>query len=307
MTYTAATLAQQVGASVVGDANVKVVSLCTVHGLQPACVFPVLKGKYAFELEEGQVALTTPEIAKTGALGKRGTLLIHPVAMVALCRLIDIFFPEVPHEKGIHPRAWVDDAAVIHPSATVGPHAVVEKNVTVGEGSIIGPGAILRTNTVIGRFVRIGPGAVIGHDGFGYIPAKDAIMRVPQVGGVAIDDFVEIGANTCVDKGTVGNTTIGFGARLDNLVQVGHNVRIGRNVLIAAQVGIAGSCEVADHALIGGQAGIADHLTVGEGARVAAKSGVTRDVPAKSTVAGYPAMERWHWLRMLATQKRRMK
>jgi len=170
----------------------------------------------------------------------------------------------------------------------------------VEEGAWIGPNAVICAGTRIGRFARVGPCAVIGHEGFGFAPSPDGPVRIRQVGGVDIGDFAEIGAAACVDRATLGVTRVGREARLDNLVQVGHNCRIGRRVLVAAQAGFAGSTVIGDDAMFGGQAGVADHLRIGEGARVAAKSGVVGDVAAGKTVAGYPAMDHRRWLRAMA-------
>jgi UDP-3-O-[3-hydroxymyristoyl] glucosamine N-acyltransferase len=307
MRYTASELAEIIGATLVGNPNAVAESLCTVHDVQPDSVFPILKMRYAFALSENQIVLTTPQIAGTGVLGNAGTMLVHPVELVALVKLIDLFFPEPRHRSGIHPTASIAPNADLHPGVSIGANAVIEDNVSIDEGTVIGPGAIICRNSVIGRFVHIGPGAVIGHEGFGFFPSTHTIMKIPQVGGVEIGDFVEIGANSCVDRGTVGCTRIGFGTKIDNLVQVGHNVRIGENVIVAAQVGLAGSVMVDDNVMIGGQAGVADHLYIGKGARVGAKSGVIGDVKSDETVAGYPAMNRWQWLRILARIRRREK
>jgi UDP-3-O-[3-hydroxymyristoyl] glucosamine N-acyltransferase len=142
---------------------------------------------------------------------------------------------------------------------------------------------------VLGQRVRVHSGAVIGADGFGYTPEAGAARKIPQVGTVVIEDDVEIGANAGIDRATTGATWIGAGTKLDNMVQVGHNVRIGRGCLIAAQVGIAGSCELEDGVVVGGQAGVADHVRLGRGATVAAQAGVWGDVPPGTVVSGNPA------------------
>jgi UDP-3-O-[3-hydroxymyristoyl] glucosamine N-acyltransferase len=158
---------------------------------------------------------------------------------------------------------------------------------------------------VLGRNVVIGPNAVIGYEGFGFLPdGRGGIRKVYQAGGVVIGDGVEIGAGSCVDRGTIGNTVIGDNSKLDNQVQVGHNAKIGKNVIIAAQTGLAGSTHVKDGAMLGGQVGVADHLVIGAGAMVGAKSGVTKDVEPGQKVSGYPAMPRWQWLKVIARLKK---
>lgn len=171
----------------------------------------------------------------------------------------------------------------------------------LGEGSRLGPHAVLHPRVVIGRNVEIGAGAVIGSPGFGWATSPGGhARRVPQLGGVVIEDDVSIGPLCTVDAGTLSPTRIRCGAKLDAHVHVGHNVEIGEGTFVAAQAGFAGSVKVGRGVLVGGQAGIADHVTIGDGARIAAKSGVIGDVPAGAVVAGYPAVARARWLRALA-------
>lgn len=176
---------------------------------------------------------------------------------------------------------------------------------TCGEGTILGAHAVLGARVVIGRRVTIGAGAVIGAPGFGWATGPGGeVRRIPQLGGVVIEDDVDIGPLCTIDAGTLSPTRIRRGAKLDAQVHVGHNVEIGEGSMIAAQAGFAGSVRLGRGVLVGGQAGIADHVTVGDGARIAAKSGVIGDVPAGATVAGYPAVPRARWLRALARMYR---
>ena len=170
----------------------------------------------------------------------------------------------------------------------------------VGEGTVQGPNVWLGDRVVIGRNVTIGPGSVIGAPGFGWAMGSSGARRVPQLGGVVIEDDVAIGPLCTIDAGTLGPTRIGRGVKLDAQVHVGHNVEIGEGTLVAAQSGFAGSVRIGKGVLVGGQAGFADHVRVGDGARIAAKSGVIGDVPAGATFAGYPAVPRSRWLRALA-------
>jgi UDP-3-O-[3-hydroxymyristoyl] glucosamine N-acyltransferase len=171
----------------------------------------------------------------------------------------------------------------------------------IGEGCQIGRGAVIMPRVRLGARVRIGAGAVIGDAGFGFASGPDGAMRaIPHLGGVVIEDDVHIGALCTISAGTLAPTTIKRGAKLDAQVHVGHNCEIGEGTIIAAQTGIAGSVVIGRGVLMGGQVGVADHISIGDGARVAAKSGVIGDVPARATVAGYPAVERQRWLRGLA-------
>ena len=200
----------------------------------------------------------------------------------------------------VHPEARLEDGVVADPGAVIGPrteigagtivgaNAVIGADVRIGRNCAIGAGVSIQ-HALIGDRVIIHPGACIGQDGFGYLPGKNGHLKVPQVGRVIIQDDVEIGANTTVDRGANRDTMIGEGTKIDNLVQIAHNVSIGRHCIIVAQVGISGSCMLGDHVMLGGQAAIADHIQVGEGAQIAAKSGVMHDVPAGERWGGAPA------------------
>lgn len=306
MKLTAIQIAEKIGAQVIGDEQLVIRSLKPVDELCADCICPVLKTMYIQYLIGMPYAVLT-ESAMVSSVAERGipTILVHPVPLLGLAALIDLFYPAKPGPVGIHPTAVVHSDADLHPSVTVGPNAVIEENVSIGADSQIGPGAVICKGTHIGERVRIGPKSVIGYEGFGYIPVKQQVVKIPQVGTVEIGDHVEIGAGVCIDRATLGKTIVGQGSKIDNLVQIGHNAKIGKNVIIAAQVGLAGSTRVGDNAMLGGQAGVADHLSIGENAKVAAKSGVTRNVKTGETVAGYPAMGRWEWLRYIAHNRRK--
>ncbi len=247
--------------------------------------------------------------------------ILTPEPYMAWAKAAALFFPVPPAEPGIHPSAAVDPGAALGEGCEIGPFASVAAGAEIGPrcrlgaGVAIGPGVVLGADCRIGAHVaishalvgaRVGilPGARIGQDGFGFASGPRGHVSVPQLGRVIIGDDVEIGANTCIDRGSAQDTTIGAGCRLDNLVQIGHNVRIGRACVIVAQVGIAGSAEIEDFVVIGGQAGVAGHLRIGKGARVGAQAGVMGDIPAGQDWVGSPAMPARETFRQIAALRR---
>lgn len=217
-------------------------------------------------------------------------------------------------EASVHEEARLEDGVIVDPGAVIGPDAevgagtivcanvVIGPNVRIGRDCSIGPGASI-THALLGDRVIVHAGARIGQDGFGYIPGKGH-LKVPQLGRVIIQDDVEIGAGATVDRGGGRDTVIGEGTKIDNLVQIAHNVSIGRHCILAAHVGISGSVTIGDGVLIGGQAGITDHVTIGDGVQLIAGSGVMHDIPPRARWGGAPAKPlREHWREMLTLQR----
>jgi len=224
-----------------------------------------------------------------------------------------------PPPPQIHPTAWIDPSVILGPEASVGPYVVIEagsvlgarctlhagvvigRNCRLGDDVTLYPHAVLYDRTIVGNRVIIHAHAVIGADGFGYRTQEGRHHKVPQLGWVEIEDDVEIGAGSTIDRGTFAATRIGQGTKIDNLVMIGHNCRIGRHNLLCSQVGIAGSCTTGDYVVMAGQVGVADHLTIGDHVIIGAKSGVPRDVPSGSQVLGSPAMPRQETARIVAS------
>lgn len=212
---------------------------------------------------------------------------------------------------GVDPSAVIEDGAVIAPGAVIGAEARIGRGTYVAPGATIGPGVMIGRNgsigagarisfALIGDRVKIYAGAVIGEPGFGAAAGPKGVVDLPQLGRVILQDGVTIGANTCVDRGAWDDTVIGENTKIDNLVQIAHNVNIGRNCVLAAHTGISGSVSVGDGCQFGGRVGIADHLTIGAGARLAAAAGVMKDVPAGETWGGFPARPMRSWMRQTA-------
>lgn len=263
-----------------------------------------------------------PDMAAKAPAGVQLLLSRNPYKAYALAA--QAFYPEEKPESEISARASIHPSAkigagctiacgvVIEDGAQIGDHcwieanAVIGSNVEIGDGCRIGANATV-SHSVIGRRTRLYPGVRIGQDGFGFAIDPKGHVKVPQLGRVIIGDHVEIGANTTIDRGAGPDTVIGSGTWIDNLVQIGHNVRIGRGCIIVSQTGISGSTVIEDFVAIGGQVGIAGHLRIGMGARIAAKSGIMRDVPAGEEQMGYPALPMKQFMKQVALLKRLIK
>ncbi len=215
----------------------------------------------------------------------------------------------------VHTSARIEAGVTIDPLAVIGPGAEIGAGTLIAAGAVIGPGVAIGrdcaigagatvVSALIGDRVIIHPGARIGQDGFGYLPSPKGHQKIPQTRRVIIQDDVEIGANTAIDRGGTRDTVIGEGTKIDNLVQIGHNVSIGRHCVIVSQTGISGSVEVGDFVVLGGQVGITDHVTIGTGATVGGGGGVTTDIPPGERWAGYPARPAREWLRGVAAMHR---
>ncbi|WP_332687215.1 UDP-3-O-(3-hydroxymyristoyl)glucosamine N-acyltransferase [Bosea sp. (in: a-proteobacteria)] len=252
--------------------------------------------------------------------------LVTPAPYHAFARLLATFHPQALRpasmfgSAGVAPGAFVHATARLEADVTVDPGAVIGPGAEIGAGSVIGSHAVIGPQVRIGRDCSIGagsalqsalignrviihPGVRIGQDGFGFAMGPKGHMKVPQVGRVIVQDDVEIGANSCIDRGASRDTVIGEGTKIDNLVQIGHNCVIGRHCVIVSQVGIAGSTTLEDFVVLGGQVGLAGHLSVGMGAQVAAQSGVVGDIPRGARYGGSPAQPALSWARELALVK----
>jgi UDP-3-O-[3-hydroxymyristoyl] glucosamine N-acyltransferase len=269
----------------------------------------------SFEASAAGACLVRPDLAGRAPPGMAVLRTNEPYD--AYARVASAFYPEPPLAAGIATSAVVDRTAAVGEGSRieagavvgraaeigrrchVGANAVIGDGVVLGDDCAIGPGASL-AYCVVGRRVVIHAGVRIGEDGFGFALGAAGHRKVPQLGRVVIEDDVEIGANATVDRGTGPDTVIGEGTKIDNLVQIAHNVRLGRHCVVVAQVGISGSTKVGDFVMMGGQAGLTGHLSIGAGARIAAQSGVMRDVAPGAEIGGSPAKPVREWLRGVA-------
>lgn len=280
-----------------------------------AAVFSDVRHASAFATCHASVVVTSPQLS---AYPRNGSaLLLADDPRLAFAQLGRLFYPNAHPRDFIHPRAFVAESAsigetteigcgaVIGENVKIGPRCRIGANAVIGDGVVIGAESVIGANScvshaLIGDKVAIAENVTIGGEGFGFVPGPKGPVRVFQVGRVIIEDQVEIGSNCAIDRGSLGDTVIGAMSALDNLVQIGHNVKLGRGCILAGQAGIAGSTKLGDFVMVGGAASIGDHLSIGSGAKIAGKSGVMRDVAAGETVAGYPAVPVRQWHRQTA-------
>jgi UDP-3-O-[3-hydroxymyristoyl] glucosamine N-acyltransferase len=304
MPFTAAEIARHLEGEVLGDAGTLLKSFALAERAQP--------GDLTFAENEEFFARARQSAASaiivTGAFTSPGKVLIRVAnARVAFAKALALFFPEPIFPPGIHSSAVVALSAQVDPAAHVGPNCVVGERVRIGAGAVLqagdfvgddcqlGAGSVLFPNvtlyprTELGQRVRIHAGTVIGSDGFGYVLDAGIHRKVPQIGNVILGDDVEIGANVTIDRGALKPTVIGRGTKIDNLVQIAHNVQIGEHCLVISQAGIAGSSELGDHVILAGQAGIGGHLKIGSQVTISAQSGVMHNIPAGEKWLGSPA------------------
>ncbi len=306
LNLTVSELAGRIGGQVVGDGGGVISNIAPLSSAGAGDVSFLADDQHSAQLADTRAGavIVGPDRPST-----QTPLICVDNVMLAVVAVLEMSArPDDLPAPGVHPTAVVAEDAEIADSAAVGPGAVVGNrakiaagavlcaNVTVGADAEIGENTILQAGTVIisgcriGRRCRIGPNAVIGSVGFGYYFAEGRHNPIPHIGTVEIGDEVDIGACSCVDRGKFGATRIGDGTKIDNLVQVAHNVRIGRGCVLAGQVGIAGSCVLKDYVALGGKVGISDNITLGTGVRAAAQTGIIRDVPDGTEVIGYPAL-----------------
>ncbi len=314
-----ADLAARVGGEVRGDGSRRIAGIRGLADAGPDDLSLLKDRRHRAAARASRAgALLVPRGAAPLLAGLEGRdLLLVDRPDHAFATLLELFHPPVRPRPGVHATAIVGAGCTVDPSAHVGPYAVIGDGTTlaaeavvealavVGRGCRIGRGARLHPHAVVydgcelGAGVELHSGAVVGSDGFGYASRGGEHRKVPQVGRAVLEDGVEVGANSAIDRATLGETRVGAGSKIDNLVQVGHNVRLGRGVVISGQGGVAGSATVGDGVMIGGQSGVSGHLEIGDGALVAAKSAVFRSVPAGRRVAGIPAVEMGAWRRQV--------
>ncbi len=305
-------LAELAAGSVVGDDSVDIVRVAAIDAAGPGEITFVANPRYLAKLQETRASAA---IVAPGVTAGNLPLIVCRNPYLAFAKILTRLQGTRPAPQGVMPGAWVDPSAQLGPEVTVHPGCVIGPGVTIGRGTILYPGVVLyagaslgedclvhagvvvREDCRIGNRVILQPQAVIGSDGFGFAPDGSRYFKIPQVGVVEIEDDVEIGACCCIDRAALGVTRVRRGAKLDNLIQIAHNVTVGEDTVMAAQVGIAGSTVIGRHCTFGGQAAVVGHIEVGDNVMLGGQSGIAATVEGNQVLSGSPAIPHKDWLK----------
>ena len=304
--FTISQIAEIVNGKIDGNPDLAIQGVCDLKNSRADHLSYIVSDKYEKYFHQSKA--NSILVANDFAIDRGDKTLIHVEnPAVSIIDVIHLFYPQESRIEHIHSSAIIPNTTQIGKNVHIAPHVVIEENVTIGDGVQIGAGAFIGSNTIInkgsviypnvsiyhdvtiGNHCIIDSGSVIGADGFGLVKDNNIHHKMPHIGGVILEDSVWIGSNCCVDRGTLSNTIIGEGSKLDNLIHIAHNVQIGKNCIIAGQVGIAGSSILEDNVTLAGQVGIVGHLIIGKGSTVAAKSAVYQSLDPESFVSGIPA------------------
>lgn len=325
MEFTAGQIAAFLGGTVEGDGDAKVSTFAKIEEAGPGCLTFLANPKYTHYIygTGASAVLVGNAFEAEGDIPAAALIRVDDPyeALSRLMRMVDRALN--PQPAGVEQPSFVADGVTVPEEAYIGAFAYIGEGVTlgrgvkiypnvyvgrgceIGEGTVLYPGVKVYPRCKVGRRCIVHAGAVIGADGFGFAPnAEGRYEKIPQMGIVSIGDDVEIGANTTVDRATMGQTVIGDGTKLDNLIQVAHNCTVGSDTVMAAQAGVAGSTHIGSHCMVGGQAGFAGHITVGDNVQIGAQSGIPNNVAAGSRLMGYPAVDAREFLRQAALIKR---
>lgn len=322
MEFTAKQIAEVINGEVVGDENVAVSVFSKIEEGKPGSLTFLSNPKYTNYIysTEASIVLVSNKFVPEHEV--KATMIKVENPYDCLARLMMMYESSKPKKKGIDPLAFVAPSAKVGEDVYIGAFAYVGENAVIGDDTKIFPHAYVGDNVNIGENAtlyqhvsvyaecRVGnncilhSGCVIGADGFGFAPTENGYEKIPQIGNVVLEDNVEIGANTCIDRATMGSTIVHKGAKIDNLVQIAHNDEIGSNTVIAAQTGVAGSTKIGEWCMFGGQSGVAGHITVGNKVNVGAQTGVNSHVEDNQTIMGYPAMSYRDFMKISVIQRR---
>jgi UDP-3-O-[3-hydroxymyristoyl] glucosamine N-acyltransferase len=317
MEFTAATIAGFLNGEIVGNPDIKVNTIAKIEEGQSGALSFLANPKYEHYIYEtkSSVVLVNKSFVPSATIG--ATLIKVENSYEAFASLLRLVDQARPRKKGIHPTAIIEPTAKIGSDVFIGPYTYIGENCVIGDGCSVYPQVYIGDNSKLGNNCTVNPGVkiyhdcilgegciihagtVIGSDGFGFAPQSDSeFMKIPQLGNVVLEDHVEIGANVTIDRATMGSTIIRQGVKLDNLIQIGHNVEVGENSVMAAQTGISGSTKVGKNCMFGGQVGLAGHIKIANGTKIGAQGGILGDVKEENTVIlGSPAIELKQFLR----------
>ncbi|OGP66809.1 MAG: UDP-3-O-(3-hydroxymyristoyl)glucosamine N-acyltransferase [Deltaproteobacteria bacterium RBG_19FT_COMBO_43_11] len=306
-------IARIIGGTVIGRDDIIINNIMAIEDAREGDITFIANAKYVKKLKMTQAsAIIAPP--QTAAEGKTLVIVVDPYA--AFGKLLALFYPWEHGQKGISPDAYIEEGAIVSPEANIFPKAFISRgtkvergafiypgvyigrNVSIGENSVIYANVTIYHSCIIGKRVILHSGVIVGADGFGFADPGKSNSKIPQVGIVQIDDDVEIGANTTIDRATLGKTWLGRNVKIDNLVQIAHNVVIGENSVIAAQTGISGSTKIGKSVIIGGQVGIVGHISIGDHVMIGASSNIHKDIPAGQIGGGSPFLPSKEWLRV---------
>lgn len=309
-------IADRLGGTVQGDGSLEITGINGMELAEPGQITFIADKKFKEQLKDSKASAVIVQKAQETDKAQ----VIHPAPALAFAKLLAEFHPEPRPQTGIDSQAAIAEGVQLGKDVSIGPFVALGRDVVIGHNTVLHSGVVVQEgcrigdnatlfpnvtlyrNTVIGNHVILHAGAVIGADGFGYTPdEKGQHVKINQVGRVVIEDHVEIGANSCIDRATFGETVVRAGTKIDNLVQIAHNCDIGQHSIIVAQVGMAGTCKLGHHVVLAGQVGLADHVTLGDQVIVAAKGGVTKDLPEPGLYGGTPAVSAMIWRRYTVT------
>jgi UDP-3-O-[3-hydroxymyristoyl] glucosamine N-acyltransferase len=315
ISFTLAELASRVGATVVGDGSRRIEGIRALEDAGAQHISFYHNRRYLNAAQESRAGAL---LVADASLFPGRNLLVHDDPYATLGMLLDLFVPPTRPPAGVHPSAVVAASARVGEGASIGPCVVIGERAAVGARAVIGAASVLGDEVIVGEDSLLHPhvvvepgcrigarcilhsGVVVGSDGYGFANVNGVHRKIPQVGVVVVEDDVELGANVCVDRGSLGETRIGRGTKVDNLVQIAHNVRVGEHSLLVAQVGISGSTQLGHHVVMAGQSGAAGHLHLGDGTVVTAQAAVMADTEPGAWVMGTPARPQREWLRAMA-------
>lgn len=312
---TSQAVAELVTGRLIGDGARLLTAVGPLEGADGATLSFLASARYLSEFQRSGAGAVLVRAEHAGESGGPAIRIVVPDPHAALTRVLVAMFPAPGTSPGVDPTARIGTGTTLGAEVSIGPHVVIgrgvvlgsrvrlaagvvlEDRVIVGDDSRLDPNVVCYAGTVLGRRCIVKAGAVLGGAGFGYISGRDGHLRIPHVGGCVLGDDVEIGSNSCVDRGSIDDTVIGSGTKLDNHVHVGHNARLGARCLVMGGSVLAGSAEIGDGVILAGHSAVAGHIRIGDGARISAKAGVTCSVPDGADFSGYPARPHREWLR----------